>query len=89
MKVAGEQGDMQNMRRLGVRRQVPHLHVLDHALPKQGHRKLLCEVEWAAQQPPQALANGASQGPELSAHDRNDAFTYRLLGDAAPYRGAV
>src|SRR5207248_3470182 len=47
-KVAGEQGDMQNIRSLGVRRQVPHLHVLDHALPKEGHRKLLCEVEWAA-----------------------------------------
>ena len=47
-KMAGEQGDMQNIRSLGVRRQVPHLHVLDHALPKEGHRKLLCEVEWAA-----------------------------------------
>jgi hypothetical protein len=27
----------------GARRKVPHLHVLDHALPKDGHGKLLCE----------------------------------------------
>jgi hypothetical protein len=40
-------------------------------------------------QPPQALANGASQGPELSADERNDTSTDRLLVDAAPYRGAV
>jgi hypothetical protein len=38
-KVAGEQGDMQDIPRPGVRRQVPHLHVLDHALPKECHRK--------------------------------------------------
>src|SRR6266404_1018250 len=77
-KVTGEQGDMQNIRGLGVRRQVPHLHVLDHALPKEGHRKLLCEVEWAAHAATQALANRASQGPERSADERNDAPTDRL-----------
>jgi len=51
---------------------------------------LLCEVEWAAHAAtPQALANGASQGPEHSAEQRNDAPTYRLPVDAAPYREAV
>jgi|SRR6516164_2280991 hypothetical protein len=34
---------MQNIRSLGVRCQVSHLHVLDHALPKEGDRKLLRE----------------------------------------------
>ena len=40
-------------------------------------------------QPSQALANGASQGPEHSADERNDASTDRLVVDVAPYRGAV
>src|SRR6266849_5039214 len=31
-----------------MHRQIPDLHVLDHALPKRSHRKLLCEVECAA-----------------------------------------
>jgi hypothetical protein len=47
-EVTGKQRDMQNVRSLGVRRQVPHLHVFDHALPKGCHRKLLCEVERTA-----------------------------------------
>src|SRR5271169_3490595 len=46
--MTGEQRDMQNIRSLGVRREIPHLHVLGHALPEGCHRKLLCEVEWAA-----------------------------------------
>jgi hypothetical protein len=40
-------------------------------------------------QPPQALADGASQGPELSAEKRSDASTYRLLVDTAPYHEAL
>jgi len=40
-------------------------------------------------QPPQTLANGASQAPEHSADQPNDASTYRLLVDAAPYGAAV
>src|SRR5258708_14153838 len=48
MKVACKQGDMQNILSLAVRRPVTQLHARDHALPKEGHRKLLCEVEWAA-----------------------------------------
>jgi hypothetical protein len=36
-EVTGKQGDMQNVRRLSVRRQVPNLHVLDHALPEECH----------------------------------------------------
>ena len=87
--MAGEQGDVQNIRRLGVRRQVPHLHILDHALPKECHQKLLCEVEWLHTQPSQALASGASQGPKSSADKRNDASINRLLVGAAPYREAV
>jgi len=35
-------------------------------------------------QPPQVVANRASQGIEHSADEQNDASTYRLLVDAAP-----
>src|SRR5271169_1484995 len=46
--MACEQGDLQEVGIPGARRKVPHLHVLDHALPKDGHGKLLCEMECAA-----------------------------------------
>jgi len=39
-------------------------------------------------QPLQALANGASQGPEHSADEQNEASN-RFFVDAAPYREAV
>jgi hypothetical protein len=67
----------------------PHLHVLDHALAKEGHRKLLCEVEWLHMQPPQALANGASQGPEHAAEQRNEVPLPTVFSLILPYREAV
>ena len=36
-EVACEQGDLQQVRLLRARGQVPHLHVLDHALTKRCH----------------------------------------------------
>ena len=47
-EVACEQGNLLEVGGLGVRRQVPHLHVLSHPLPKGGHGNLLCEMEGAA-----------------------------------------
>src|SRR6516164_3620786 len=82
--MTGEQGDMQNIRGLGVRRQVPHLHVLDHALPRACHRKLLCEVEWTAHAATPSCRKQSLSGIEHSADEQNDASTYRLLVDAAP-----
>ncbi len=41
--MTGEPGYGVHVRALGMRRQVPDLHVLAHALAKRGHRRLLCE----------------------------------------------
>ena len=45
-----EQRNLLQVRGLGLRREVPDLHVLGHALPKGGHGALLYEEEvgWAA-----------------------------------------
>jgi hypothetical protein len=51
-EMACEQGDLQEVGVAGARRKVPHLHVLDHALPKDCHGKLLCEMECAARSAP-------------------------------------
>jgi len=64
-----------------------NLHVLDHAL--RVIESSCARWNGLHMRPPQALANGAFQGPELSADERNDASTDRLLVDAALYCGAV
>ena len=46
--MAREQGDLLHVGRLRVQREIPHLHVFGHALPKGCHGKLLCEMECAA-----------------------------------------
>src|SRR5229473_2016116 len=46
-EVACEQRNLLKIRGLGVRRQIPHLHVFSHPFPKGGHGKLLCEMEGA------------------------------------------
>src|SRR6516164_1435715 len=74
--MAGEQGDMQNIRSLSVRRQVPHLHILDHALPKGCHRKLPCEVEWAAHAATPGSRKRSLHGLKHSADGRNDPSAY-------------
>ena len=40
--------------------EIPHLHVLGHALPKGCHGKLLCEMEFAASSL-SMLSHGSSQ----------------------------
>jgi hypothetical protein len=41
-KVPSEPGHILDVGALGVRGQIPNLHVLEHALSKRGHRRLLC-----------------------------------------------
>ena len=64
-------------------------HRKRRALPRLGRVQLRARRNGLHTQPPQALANGASQGPEHSADEQNDASTYRRLVDIAPYREAV
>jgi len=42
-EVPGKAGDLLHVRALGAQGQIAHLHVLEHALPKRGHRRLLWE----------------------------------------------
>src|SRR5216117_2518195 len=47
--MAGKHRNLVHVGRLSQRREIPHLHVLNHALSKWcHHRKLLCEIEFAA-----------------------------------------
>src|SRR5262249_39478821 len=50
-KVVGKMGNLLKIGALGMRRQVAHLHVFDHALAKRGHRELHCRVGEAACSP--------------------------------------
>src|SRR5947207_7539607 len=46
--MAGKHRNLVHVGRLSQRREIPHLHVLNHALSKWcHHRKLLCEIEFA------------------------------------------
>src|SRR5213594_3354268 len=46
--MAGKHRNLVHVGRLSQRREIPHLHVLNHALSKWcQHRKLLCEIEFA------------------------------------------
>src|SRR5438093_7188608 len=46
--MAGKHRNLVHVGRLSQRREIPHLHVLNHALSKWcHHRKLLCEMEFA------------------------------------------
>jgi hypothetical protein len=49
--MACKQGDLLQIRGLGVQGEITHLHVFRPALSKGSHSELLCEVEFAAQQP--------------------------------------
>ena len=60
-EMACEQGDLLQIRGLRVQGEIPHLHVFRHALSKGSHGELLCEVEFAAQQPLHASAKKTSQ----------------------------
>jgi hypothetical protein len=43
--VAGKAGDLLEVGDLGVQREVAQLHVFSHALPKDTHEKLLCQMD--------------------------------------------
>src|SRR5438094_6551616 len=46
--MAGKHRNLVHVGRVSQRREIPHLHVLNHALSKWcHHRKLLCEIEFA------------------------------------------
>src|SRR5437867_13372659 len=65
-----EQGDLQKVGVAGARGKVPHLHVLDHALPKDCHGKLRCEMECAALSAPSCRNRSLSMMQEPS-HSRS------------------
>ncbi len=45
-EVTSEPSDVLHVGALGRRREVANLHVFEHALPKRGHRRLLCARAW-------------------------------------------
>src|SRR6516165_8457719 len=85
-KVAGEQRDMQDVRSLGVRRQVPHLHVLNHALkaPVRGGMGCACSHPRLSQT---ELSGDGNAQATSGAMPLPAAF--RPIDDAARYREAV
>jgi len=82
--MACEQGDLLQIRGLRVQGEIPHLHVFCHALSKGSHGELLCEVEFAAQQPLHASAKKTSQTPLVSL-----AIGSGLKDRSTGYRAAV
>jgi hypothetical protein len=84
VEMACEQGDLLQIRGLRVQGEIPHLHVFRHALSKGSHGELLCEVEFAAQQPLHASAKKTSQTPPVSLVTGNG-----LKGRSTGYRVAV
>jgi hypothetical protein len=56
VEVARKQRDLFHVRGLGTRGEIPHLHILDHALAKGSHGKLLCEMDLLREQPFHAFA---------------------------------
>jgi len=58
-EISSKQRDLLHVRGLGMRGEIAHLHILDHALAKGSHGKLLCEMEWAARAASPCFRTGA------------------------------
>jgi hypothetical protein len=43
--MAGKHRNLKHVSLLRQRREITHLHILNHALSKSGHGKLLCEMD--------------------------------------------
>jgi hypothetical protein len=71
VKVAGEPGNLLNIRLLGLWGEVANLHILDHAKAKRGHYQLLCEMSGATWRRRNRLADEES-GQGKGSGDRHE-----------------
>ena len=84
-EVASEPRDGLDVGLLRARRQLPHLHVFEHALTKRGHETLLCEGPGGFQ----ALAEQRMARRHASCGGTTWAAASESAGRSSVYRGAV
>src|ERR1039457_7298223 len=78
-----------HVRHLRVWREISHLHVFGHALPKGCHKRLLCEMECAASSLSMLSQNGVLRAEMKTAHGTANQPPSTIRATKIPRSGLV